>query len=54
MADTAPLSLPSVGPTVSHESNSQSGKIGKNCGLDPPRSTPNGESCWSAAGMCIG
>ena len=49
----APELLPSVGPTVSHESNSASALNAQNAGFVPPRSAPNGAGTWKAAGTDI-
>ena len=45
---------PSCNPTVSHESNSETGELANSVGLTPPTFAPNGASTWYAAGMVIG
>jgi len=47
-------SSPVVTPTVSHESNSDSGDASNSAGLTPPTFAPNGEATWNAAGTTIG
>ena len=55
IAATSPLALPSVTPTVSHESHCASGWYGQNSGFVPPTSLPNGaQSHFHVCGMIIG
>ena len=42
----AVVELPSVMPTVSHESNSEFGILAKKAGFTPLVSAPNGAATW--------
>ena len=52
--EIAMAALPSVTPTVSHESHAAVGNYVTKSGLVPPMSAPNGAAAWKAAGNCIG
>ena len=54
IVDSAPSPLPSLRPTVSHESKAASALVSIKTGLTPPTSAPKGVATWNAAGNRIG